>query len=175
MDPELAKAIKETVISDQLFARIKSKAEEEYGKVESVHCPYFDEAVKFNAKGLDHIKFKGWGKSRNKKDLYARLKFLPLVPRILKTTTTLQGFLMTETLVRKKNFGSWGDVFNRVYFYEFIYVHKEKMRLKVIVRKDGDGEHYFYSVIPFWKMNADRKSTRLNSSHIQKSRMPSSA
>ena len=29
--------------------------------------------------------------------------------------------------------------------------------------------------IPFWSFSIDRKSTRLNSSHIQKSRMPSSA
>ena len=30
-------------------------------------------------------------------------------------------------------------------------------------------------LIPFYVWYADRKSTRLNSSHIQKSRMPSSA
>ena len=46
--------------------------------------------------------------------------------------------------------------------------------LPQIVHHEGDAGPYFTAAISFAK-DPDRKSTRLNSSHIQKSRMPSSA
>lgn len=154
MDTELQKAIEETSISTKLFERVRSEAEKWYRTLPCVKCPYLNDEIKFNVKGLDHIKSKDWNKSRSRKDQYARLKFIKLVPKILETTTTLQGYKVDEFYVRKKNWGSWGDVLNKVYYYEFIHVHKEKVRLKIIVRKDGEGDYYFYSIIPFWKMDA---------------------
>ena len=39
----------------------------------------------------------------------------------------------------------------------------------------AEGERYFEDNLPHFKMRIDRKSTRLNSSHVRTSRMPSSA
>ncbi len=156
MDREFAKKAKDVEISGEIFDRAKQHAEAAYKKIEKVFCPYFGCYVKFNTKGLDHIKFKDWERSRKRSDQYMRLKFVPLAPKILVMAHTLQGIHTEETYVRKKNYGSWDEVLNRVCFYEFIYVHKEKIRLKIIVRKDGGGEHYFYSIIPFWKMDKER-------------------
>ena len=117
MESKLLTNLKDTAISEELFSRIKRKAEDAYKKTTSVTCPYFKKEVKFNSKGLDHIKFKEWGKSRSRKDQYTRLKFLPLVPRILEKTTTLQGFSVSQNpmKVRKKNFGKWAEILNTVY------------------------------------------------------------
>ncbi len=159
MDNELQSKINETNISEELFKKVKTKAEEEYRKIGKVACPYFGNSeVNFNAKGLDHLKFKEWKKPRGKKDQYIRLKFLPLVPRIISTTTTLQGYAeFAEKTNRLKNYGSWAEVVSKSRYYEFIYVHKEKVRLKVIVRKDGEkGEYYFFSIIPFWRTSQNK-------------------
>ena len=43
------------------------------------------------------------------------------------------------------------------------------------IRKLDRGQLYPYELYDAWVEAGDRKSTRLNSSHIQKSRMPSSA
>ncbi len=157
MEPALIKSIEEYKISDEVFDRTRDKAEEAYKKVGQVVCPYFNKEVKLNVKGLDHLKSKSWGKTRSRGDQYMRFKFLGLVPEILRRSSTLQGYHSTESMVRKKNYGSWQEVLNKVHFYEFIYVHREKTRVKVIVRKDGEGELYFYSIIPFWKMGNNLK------------------
>ena len=45
----------------------------------------------------------------------------------------------------------------------------------VITGRYGTIGEVFYAAEDFWPLNTDRKSTRLNSSHREKSRMPSSA
>ena len=51
--------------------------------------------------------------------------------------------------------------------------HKLKNGLRVILSEDHSAPTYSIDVC--YNAGSDRKSTRLNSSHIQKSRMPSSA
>ena len=58
------------------FDQIKKSAEEQYRKINSILCPFLNKKVNFNAKGLDHIKFKEWNKTRLISEQYLRLKFL---------------------------------------------------------------------------------------------------
>ena len=52
----------------------------------------------------------------------------------------------------------------------------DKLTVKVLKVNDGEGQVLLtYKRLQQDKMNKDRKSTRLNSSHMPKSRMPSSA
>ena len=66
-------------------------------------CPYLRTKINFNAKGLDHIKMKSWNKTRLASDQYLRLKFLKLVPEILKNSGTLQEIKETRNFERVKN------------------------------------------------------------------------
>ncbi|MEE8131668.1 MAG: hypothetical protein V3T98_01360, partial [Candidatus Paceibacterota bacterium] len=63
-------------INSEKFAKTKSDAEIFYKAIGEVHCPYFKENISFNAKGLDHIKFKDWNKTRLIEDQYMRLRFI---------------------------------------------------------------------------------------------------
>lgn len=55
-------------IDSEQFDSIKKSAEEFYKNVKEIYCPFFQEIVAFNAKGLDHIKFKEWNKTRLAQD-----------------------------------------------------------------------------------------------------------
>lgn len=159
LNNELASAIKKTpLIDDDVFDNTKKYAESFYKDIKPTYCPYLKTKVNFNTKGLNHIKFKAWKKSRSRKDQYVRFKFVQLLPKIISESSNLQGIHEVRQTVKKKSFGSWAEVFSMTKYYEFIYVHKEKVRVKVIVRKDGTGEPYFYSVIPFWK--TDKKNNK---------------
>ncbi len=46
------------------FNKIKEEAEALYKSLEDIYCPYLQDSVAFNAKGLDHIKFKEWNRTR---------------------------------------------------------------------------------------------------------------
>ena len=79
-------------LTDEQFNKLKSKSEEFYKSIGEVHCPYFKEKIIFNAKGLEHLKFKSKNHARSRDDQYIRLKLLHLAPKILELSKTIQGF-----------------------------------------------------------------------------------
>lgn len=139
------------------FNQIKSGAEEFYSKVSTVYCPYFSSPIHFNAKGWDHLIFKDWNKTRPVADQFARLRHIKLAPEVIKNSKTLQGIWSTQKFERaKKKNGKWQSVLKLTHYYEFIAVmesHGSKVRVKVIVKQIGEGEKFFFSIIPFWGSN----------------------
>ncbi|MEK7452718.1 MAG: hypothetical protein AAB614_00620 [Patescibacteria group bacterium] len=132
------------------FIKIKEKAEEFYKSINSIFCPYFNENVNFNAKGLDHIKFKKWNKPRTTSDQCMRLRFIEYAPKVINKSHTLQGYSKKKEFERVKRNTRWDLVLIDVEYYEFISV-LDDVRIKVIVKYVPGGSKYFWSIIPFWK------------------------
>ena len=139
-------------ISDELFTTTLAKAKAGYESVPEVYCPYLKEKVHFNAKGFEHIRLKQWNKARGRSDQYLRLKLLHLVPTVLQNSHTLQGKWETKDWERLKSHGRWVKIPKTVRYYEFVAVIG-KVRIKVIVKEIEGGASYFWTIIPFWKMN----------------------
>lgn len=138
--------------TNEEFNSIREKAEASYKGIGSVHCPYFQEKVNFNTEGLEHIKFKAWNKARSQRDQFMRLKLIQLAPEVLKSSWTLQGIYETKVPIRRKRHGQWEAVFTTVTYYEFIAVLNNR-RVKVIVKQILVGEKFFWTMIPFWRMD----------------------
>lgn len=138
----------------QLFEAIKKEAEDSYRELDSIFCPYLKTEVKFNAKGLDHIKMKEWNKTRLIADQYLRLKFLKLVPDVLSASGTVQDYKETQSFERLKLTGKWQSKMVPVKYYGFVAIVKS-VRIKIIVKKVESSAPYFWSIIPFWKTNKD--------------------
>jgi hypothetical protein len=134
------------------FDRVKDKAEADYKSVVQVYCPYLGKQIKFNAKGLEHLKFKARRKERSHHDQFMRLKLLHYAPAIIKKSHTLQGLNETKTFERQKRHGRWEGALKPVTYYEFIAV-MDRIRTKVIVKHVDGEEPYFYSIIPFWRVS----------------------
>ncbi len=137
-------------INQQEFSKIKLTAESFYKTVGEISCPYFNESVAFNAKGLDHIKFKGWNKARTIEDQYLRLKFLHLAPEVIKKSHTLQEFRKQNNFERRKINSRWEQRVVFVNYYAFIAILKN-IRIKVIVKEVEGSKKIFWSICPFWK------------------------
>ena len=134
------------------FEEVREKAEQLYGEVGVVPCPYFgNEKVAFNARGIRHLKFKADEKARPRGDQYARLKLLHLAPQVLKLSRTVHGIWETRQFELEKTHSRWERILREVSFYEFIAV-LNGVRVKVIVKQVGGGERYFWSIIPYWKL-----------------------
>ena len=144
--------VKRIEISDADLQKIKDKVEILYKDTKPINCPYFKGVVNFNARGLDHIKFKAWNKPRYKFDQYLRLKLFYLVPEILRRSHTVQGIWYRKEWVRQKKHAKWEKIIKDVIYYEFVAVIG-KVRIKVVVKEVVGGEKFFWSIIPFWKMN----------------------
>jgi hypothetical protein len=131
------------------FETTRKAAEEFYSKIGSVSCPYFNEKIAFNAKGIRHLKFKSDGLARIREDQYPRLKLVLLAPEVLKLSRTVQGIWHTKRFEEQKTYGGWQRILKDVSYYEFMAV-LQGVRLKVIVKEVADGGKHFFSIIPFW-------------------------
>lgn len=138
-------------IDNKKFNEIKKEAESWYKKVDRVECPYLKRKVIFNSKGLDHIKFKAWNKSRLISDQYMRFKFLRLAPAVLEKSGTLQEYEETKCFERWKSSSKWQKILVPVVYYGFVAILNNKIRVKVIVKEIDGGNPFFWSIIPFWR------------------------
>jgi hypothetical protein len=143
------------------FERVKHKAEAEYKSVGEVYCPYIGGVVRFNAKGLEHLKFKARRRERSHHDQFMRLKLLHHAPAIIRKSHTLQGINETTIFERQKKHGRWVGSPKSVIYYEFIAV-MDRVRTKVIVKHVEGEERYFYSIIPFWRTSEITKKRILH-------------
>jgi hypothetical protein len=139
-------------ISEEEFQTIRTKAEAVYAAFGAVRCPFLDVHIQFNAKGLDHIKFKQWNKARSRNDQIMRLKLLHLAPLVLKKSHTVQGVETGNKFERVKIHSRWEMKMTHVIYFEFITV-LEKCRVRIIVKQINDSQPYFWSIIPYWKQS----------------------
>ena len=142
---------------------MKHNAEDFYGKIGSVYCPYFSSNISFNVKGLEHLIFKSWNRTRPVSDQFSRFRHLALAPKVIQNSKTLQGFWSTQKFERvKKKDGKWQQVLKSTTYYEFIAImesHGSKIRIKVIVKQVDGGGKFFLSLIPFW--GVDKRGERI--------------
>jgi len=154
-------------ISQDVFDRVKLKAEAFYSALEPVNCPYLQCKVHFNIKGLDHIKFKEWNKPRVLFDQFQRLKIITVIPQILNASHTVQGKWNRKEWERQKKHGRWEKKTREVVYYEFVAVI-ENVRAKVIVKEITGNPPFFWTIIPFWRMNEVTNARILHDADILK-------
>lgn len=140
--------------TNEQFNIVKSEGEKFYKLIGEVYCPYFKEKISFNAQGLEHLKYKQRNKSRQDKDQYMRFKLINLAPEVLKISSSVQGILETKKFENIKTHSRVDKVLKDVVYYEFIAVIKRN-RVKIIIKQIDNGNKFFWSIIPFWKMNLD--------------------
>lgn len=144
------------------FEEIKTKGEELYKTFMEVYCPYFKEKIFFNARGLEHLKFKRLEKTRPEKDQYMRFKLIHLAPEVLQLSHTVQGVLETKKFERTRMKNRTDTILKPVRYFEFIAVIKRN-RVRIVVKQIDDGQKFFWSIIPFWGMNTETMTRILHS------------
>lgn len=148
-------------INAEEVEKVKERGEEFYKTLGEVFCPFFQENISFNAKGLEHLKFKQKNFARSLPDQYIRFKILKFAPEVLKLTKTIQGVSEQKVfeLVRsnQRNEHKMVDAM----YYEFVAI-LDKTRVRVVVKQIGTAPKYFWSIIPFWKINRKNGKRKLH-------------
>ena len=145
----------------QQFEEIKSKGEKLYKTLGEVYCPYLKETVSFNARGLEHLKFKQMERVRPERDQYMRFKLIHLAPEVLKLSHTVQGVLKTSAFERVRVNSRTDTLLKTVIYYEFVAVIKRN-RIKVILKQIDNSKIIFWSIIPFWGMDTNTMTRLLH-------------
>ncbi len=147
--------------SEEEFEEVKEKGEALYKILGEIYCPYFKEKIIFNAKGIEHLKFKSKNHARARDDQYIRLRLLHLAPKILKLSGTIQGFSERKVFeLNRSNHRNEKKLVDVVY-YEFVAV-LEKVRVRIVVKKVGTAPKYFWSIIPHWKVDKTNGKRKIN-------------
>ena len=129
--------------------------------INEIYSPYFKEKITFNAKGLEHLKFKSKNHSRSREDQYIRLKLLHLAPKLINLSNTIQGFSERKIFELNRSNHQHEKILTYVIYYEFVAV-LEKVRVRVIIKKVGTAPKYFWSIIPYWKVDKSTGKRKMN-------------
>ena len=144
------------------FTEIKSQAEKFYKESKSVFCPALDVEVYFTSEGFNHLGYKEFGGERPKKIQMDKFKFVKDAIKIIKKTTTIQEY--RRNLRRVGNKGRDGLYKTRIvewFCFEAVISFKKRIRIRTIVRRVGDGNFHFWSVMPSWNLSGSLRSVGL--------------
>ena len=144
------------------FEKVSTDVEAFYATIGEIRCPYFDEKIVFNAAGFKHLKFKSDTVARSRSEQYARLKLLTLAPQVLSLSRTVQGIWETKHFERVRVHSRTDTILKPVSYYEFIAV-LENVRVKVVVKQVDGGQKFFWSIIPYWKIDSANSRRILHS------------
>ena len=133
---------------DDLYYRArKETARQLYSAEPLIHSPFFKADIVLGPEGFRHLQVSARG-DRTKEEQIQRFALLPLALQILKTATTLQRYRKrpetlyaqgeTRALKERKMVQWW--CFTALFF-------SRALRVKVVVRKVGDGKLHFWSLM----------------------------
>ncbi|MEA2113332.1 MAG: hypothetical protein U9P63_01580 [Patescibacteria group bacterium] len=131
----------------EYFNKKKEKARELYNKQKNVRNPYLENQVVFNSDGFHHLQFSA-RRERGKKEQILKFNLLPLAIKVVKKSGTLQEYRKGLVAVGKKA----KDVFTKmkeIQYWGFIaIIGNSQIKIRVILRRIGDGNIIFWSVLP---------------------------
>ncbi|MFH0803789.1 MAG: hypothetical protein V1877_01585, partial [Candidatus Tagabacteria bacterium] len=134
---------------EEYFNGKKEKARAIYDAQRNIYNPYFGSEIIFNADGFHHLQFSA-RRERNKKEQILKFSLLPLAFKIIKNSGTLQEYRKRMGLVGKKSKRDGSQLMKQIEYWGFIAIAGEsKIKIRVILRRVGDGNIIFWSVMPY--------------------------
>jgi hypothetical protein len=139
-------------INSQSFEERKEKARVLYDAKHTIQNPYLDCDVVLTAKGFHHLQFSA-GRERTKKEQLLKFRLLPFALETIRRAGTLQEYRKTlQPLGPTSAHG--GTVMKQVEYWGFVAIlgkPEAPMKLRTILRRVGDGNITFWSVMPYNK------------------------
>lgn len=138
-------------ITDEKLQKLKEYAKEEYGKIDSIHCPLFGEKIYFSNEGFKHLIYKGKdnGKKRAKNEQYIRLKLFRLACKLLRATKTYQDHFATKHWIKQRANKRREKILKDVEYWGILAIIDDR-RIKVVIRQYSNGDKKFWGVCPKW-------------------------
>lgn len=138
------------------FNQRKEKAKAIYNTQQNIYNPYLKTNVTFNSDGFHHLQFSA-RRERNKKEQLLKFSLLPLAIVIIKNSGTLQEYRKGLTPVGKRAQDGFRSMRITEYWGFVAIVGKNQIKIRVVLRKIGNGNITFWSVMPFSKLKNGQK------------------
>lgn len=128
---------------------VLEKARILYTQKNEINCPYFGSKISLTSDGFNHLQYKPNRAPRDVKVQIMKLSLLKKALEIIPKAGTLQEYRdVIEKTGKKANDGFFKT--KRVQYWGFHAILENKQRkIKVILKKVGDGKVIFWSVMPY--------------------------
>lgn len=143
-------------IDSAYFNERKERARAVYDAQQNIFNPYLKTRVIFNSDGFHHLQFSA-RRERDKKEQLLKFSLLPLTVGVIKNSGTLQEHRKALMPVGKKRKDGFAPT-KAVEYWGFIaIVGHNQIKIKVVLRRIGDGNVIFWSVMPFSKLKSGQR------------------
>jgi hypothetical protein len=144
-------------MKDDYYQEKREKARKIYDAHRSIRSPFFDDDITLNSDGFHHLRYSA-RRERSKDEQVLKFTLLPLGLQILKTATTLQEYRKLLGPVGNKSRRDGAVEMKLIEWWGFIAIFvKQDIKVRVVVRRVGDGNPHFWSVMPYSKIKARRQ------------------
>ncbi len=137
------------------YDQLRTDAQALFSSTPVTRSPALGEPVHFTAEGFNHLVFKRARAERDRSSQSLRFKLLPRALDLVGFANTYQEY--EETLgqfqVKERKKRVWKT--KSVKYWGIIAI-RDGRKIKVILRKVGDGQLHFWSVVPAWTTNKYR-------------------
>jgi len=136
----------------QYFYERKDKAERLYKSHPQIYNPYLECEVVLNSDGFHHLQFTARSE-RDKKAQLLKFSLLPLAFEVIKKSGTLQEYRKGLMIVNKRGIRDGLSLTKFVDYWGFAaIVGQTQIKIKVVLKRVGDGKVIFWSVMPYSKL-----------------------
>lgn len=139
------------------FNERREKAKEIFNSQKSIYNPYFKKDIVFNSDGFHHLQFSA-RRERNKGEQILKFNLLPLALNVIKKSGTIQEYRKSLIPIGKKSERDGMTPMKNVEYWGFAAIVGEKqIKIRVVLRRIGDGNIVFWSVMPDSKLKGGQK------------------
>ncbi len=137
------------------YYQIRKDAHEYFMNLKPIYCPALETEIHFCSSGFNHIIYKKGNLERDRSEQIERFQMLPLAMNIIAKTTMIQEQEEISKLMTIKRYKKKFIRTRNVIYYGLIAII-EKRKIKVILRKIGNGNVKFWSIIPYYSTSPRR-------------------
>ncbi len=143
------------MVTEDKFEETKARAKETFDKNPLVHCPYFGQEITLSSDGFHHLQFSD-RRERNKDEQVLKFNLLPLALKVVRKSGTVQEYRKNLYAVGKKSKRDGLTLMKEVEFWAFVAIIGDTpIKIRVILRRIGDGKIILWSVMPAAKLKRD--------------------
>jgi hypothetical protein len=143
------------MIDTSNYEKIREDAQKLYNDFIDVLCPALNTSVSFSSHGFNHLIYRKGRSERDRTSQIMRFKLLVRAYELIALTTTFQEYEDSLKEFRIKRYKKKIETTKQVQYWGLIAIIDNR-KIKVILRKIGDGNLHFWSVIPAWVTNKSR-------------------
>ena len=138
------------------LTEIKDRTQKLFQDTKSIYCPFFQDRVVLNSDGLHHLQFSA-RRERNQAEQRLKFSLVPLGLKVIAKSGTIQEYRKEMVAIGKKDSRGYEKMKQAEYWGLVAIVKDCSLKIRVVLRRIGDGNITFWSIMPYGQLGNGKK------------------